>query len=327
MMDKYTVTLRGEPFTLYRDQIEFDSPNYFTSIFLGDFAESQTRSVELSRSPNLFRIIVNYLSGYTILPLTATVIPTDMTFDMARTNLLRDAEFFGLRGLVALLHAPGASSNSPQTVQSLAVAYQSLALGHQVVQFGDLLRGNLPPGVLCDNRGVGSLQSEKWYPIPIKASGMIVVDWPNPDLVVKTTLTDPLAHETLSATLTRRGLQVPMTTYHLDGTLFQAMLCTILPSAHVTVDGIDAVGMLGETYSRASASASSNVDGGKDSNIDGLTRALQRIWKAEDTKQSFVYAAEEIVFTIRPSAKSPPIEVCILAARFVSRANAASRLL
>ncbi|KZV82404.1 hypothetical protein EXIGLDRAFT_754983 [Exidia glandulosa HHB12029] len=191
MLDKYAVILRGERFTLYRDQIEFDAPNYFTSIFLGDFAESQTRSVELSRSPNLFRIIVNYLSGYTVLPLTAAVIPGDMTFDMARANLLRDAEFF----------------------------------------------------------------------------------------------------------------------------------------AHVTVDGVDAVGKLGEAYSRVTASASSNVDGGKDSDIDGLTRALHRIWKAEDTKQSFVYAAEEIVFTIRPSAKSPPIEVCILAARFVSRANAASRLL
>ncbi|KAH7100442.1 hypothetical protein BKA62DRAFT_706306 [Auriculariales sp. MPI-PUGE-AT-0066] len=30
---------RGETFTLFQDQIEFDAPNYFSMMFLGDFAE------------------------------------------------------------------------------------------------------------------------------------------------------------------------------------------------------------------------------------------------------------------------------------------------
>ncbi|KZV82664.1 hypothetical protein EXIGLDRAFT_778306 [Exidia glandulosa HHB12029] len=91
MLDKYTIILRGEPFTLYGDQIEFDGPNYFTNLFLGDFAESQTRVVELSRSPLLFRILVEYMSGYEVLPLQPASIPPTMSLEMALQNLERTA--------------------------------------------------------------------------------------------------------------------------------------------------------------------------------------------------------------------------------------------
>ncbi|KZV82397.1 hypothetical protein EXIGLDRAFT_592112, partial [Exidia glandulosa HHB12029] len=102
-LDKYTVILRGESFELYRDQIEFDAPNYFSSLFLGDFAEAQTHSVELSRNPQLFRLILEHMSGYTILPLSLDAIPPLMTLNTARENLLRDAQFYGLQGLVTIL--------------------------------------------------------------------------------------------------------------------------------------------------------------------------------------------------------------------------------
>ncbi|KZV86365.1 hypothetical protein EXIGLDRAFT_802353 [Exidia glandulosa HHB12029] len=105
-VDRYTVVIRGETFTLYRDQIEFDAPNYFTALFHGDFRESRTQRVELSRSPDLFRVIVEYMSGYTVLPLAPMMVPSTMTPETALANLLNDAEYYQLSGLVRLIRPP-----------------------------------------------------------------------------------------------------------------------------------------------------------------------------------------------------------------------------
>ncbi|KAG8677982.1 hypothetical protein FRC08_018164 [Ceratobasidium sp. 394] len=93
--------MRGEHFTLTQDQIEFDSPNYFTSCFLGDFAESRTRTVTLFRDPDLFKIIVEYLNGYQVIPLHESALPKRMSTDAALFNLLADAQFYHLDGLIA----------------------------------------------------------------------------------------------------------------------------------------------------------------------------------------------------------------------------------
>ncbi|KAG8790791.1 hypothetical protein FRC12_011016 [Ceratobasidium sp. 428] len=100
MPDKYTVEMRGEKFLLTRDQVEFDSPNYFTSCFLGEFTEAQTRTLTLSRDPELFKIILDYLSGYDVLPLHELMIPKRMNSNAALRNLLADAQFYQLDGLV-----------------------------------------------------------------------------------------------------------------------------------------------------------------------------------------------------------------------------------
>lgn len=99
-MAKYKVTLRGEQFLLTESQIEFDAPNYFTMCFLGDFHEAQTRHLELSRDPDLFRIITDYLCGYKVLPLSDRVIPLRMSPALALANLRADASFYLLDGLV-----------------------------------------------------------------------------------------------------------------------------------------------------------------------------------------------------------------------------------
>ncbi|KAH7337808.1 hypothetical protein B0J17DRAFT_664302 [Rhizoctonia solani] len=96
----YKITLRDTTFTLDRSQVEFDSPNYFTSCFLGSFTESQAREIRLSRDPALFSIIVNYLSGYTILPIQP---PSGMSEQATLENLLRDALFYGLDELASML--------------------------------------------------------------------------------------------------------------------------------------------------------------------------------------------------------------------------------
>ncbi|GAA6013133.1 hypothetical protein JCM11491_005191 [Sporobolomyces phaffii] len=93
----YTVWSRETPFRLTRSQIEFDSPNYFTSAFLsGQFAESASREIRTDKHPQLFALIVEHLSGYTILPLQPSALPSCMSVKAAHENLTRDAKYFGL---------------------------------------------------------------------------------------------------------------------------------------------------------------------------------------------------------------------------------------
>lgn len=104
---KYTVSLQGRRFTLTRSQLEFDSPNYFTAAFLGEFRESQTRYLELNRDPGLFSLICTYLCGYKILPVQDYILAAlrsthPLGFSSAATllNLRADAVFYQLDGLV-----------------------------------------------------------------------------------------------------------------------------------------------------------------------------------------------------------------------------------
>ncbi|KAB5590387.1 hypothetical protein CTheo_6188 [Ceratobasidium theobromae] len=89
----YTLVIGGTTFNLTQSQINFDRPNYFTACFLGDFHESQTRMVELYRSPEMFPLVIDYLCGYTVLPLGWS--------DTLQVKKLRaEAEFYQLEGLV-----------------------------------------------------------------------------------------------------------------------------------------------------------------------------------------------------------------------------------
>lgn len=52
----YTVTVRGEVFKLSEEQVRFDSPNYFSMAFFGDWAEGASKEITLvDRDPDLFR--------------------------------------------------------------------------------------------------------------------------------------------------------------------------------------------------------------------------------------------------------------------------------
>jgi len=149
LMDQFTVVLRGESFTLYRDQIDFDAPNYFTALFTSDFVEAQSRRVELSRSPELFRLIVNYLSGYEILPLD--VPPSlGMSQEAALRSLLVDAVFYGLDNLAARLRAKELQS----PLQRVRPELELLGLAPIKVDLDDLVAGRLSPRVVIDERGL-----------------------------------------------------------------------------------------------------------------------------------------------------------------------------
>ncbi|GAA6059545.1 hypothetical protein JCM10212_006043 [Sporobolomyces blumeae] len=128
----YTIYARSEPFHLSRSQLEFDGPNFFTSAFdltprdafvnaplerrrvedrpeprSEGFIEAATRQLVTDRDPALFRLVVEYLSGYDVVPLHAGNVPPTMTIEQARRNLLRDADYFGLEGLADALQRQG----------------------------------------------------------------------------------------------------------------------------------------------------------------------------------------------------------------------------
>jgi len=104
-VEEYVIIVRSERFVLARDQMLFDSPNYFTMLFDGPFKESSEgrREVVLYRDPFLFRIIESYLSGYQILPLPTTGLPPHMSHAAMIKNLFADAQFYQLNGLIELL--------------------------------------------------------------------------------------------------------------------------------------------------------------------------------------------------------------------------------
>ena len=101
-IEEYVIVVRGERFVLARDQILFDSPNYFTSLFDGPFKESSEggKEVVLYRDPFLFRLIESYLSGYQILPLPSTGLPYHMSQEAMVKNLFADAQYYQLNGLI-----------------------------------------------------------------------------------------------------------------------------------------------------------------------------------------------------------------------------------
>jgi hypothetical protein len=105
--EEYHVVVRGETFTLDKHQILFDSPNYFSTYFLGDFKEAAEgrRQLTLRRDPFLFKLVEAYLSGYPVLPLPPSL-PAHMSPETATKSLLCDAQFYGLDGLIKLLQSP-----------------------------------------------------------------------------------------------------------------------------------------------------------------------------------------------------------------------------
>ena len=168
-----TIHMRGEVFLLTIDQIVFDSPNYFTSCFLGDFAESETRNLQLSRDPDLFKIVLDYLSGYQVLPLDDSVIPRRMNRESALRNLRADAEFYSLDGLVAQI--PN-TQETPSLRNSLPSDY--VVLSGSDVSFEHLAKLVLPICIGC----MGCSRAHR-YRISRRASGKACLQWDVPPYV------------------------------------------------------------------------------------------------------------------------------------------------
>ncbi|KAL5520563.1 hypothetical protein ACEPAG_9787 [Sanghuangporus baumii] len=143
---KYTIFVRDEEFALRRSQMDFDAPNYFTAIFFGDFAESGQTTIYVDRNPDLFAIIVEYLSGYTIFPLPERALPRTMDSQTALRNLAEDAAFYGLSRLHAQLTMP----RQPN------IDFAWTGFSGRVVRFEDVLQGNFPESISYTTSGLCS---------------------------------------------------------------------------------------------------------------------------------------------------------------------------
>ncbi|CAG8756314.1 16585_t:CDS:1, partial [Racocetra fulgida] len=66
---------------------------------------SSNSSVTIDRDPKLFEIILRYLRGYNIFPLSSVNLPPGMSLDLFRESLLEDARFYRLDRLAQLLQA------------------------------------------------------------------------------------------------------------------------------------------------------------------------------------------------------------------------------
>jgi hypothetical protein len=105
----YDVYVQGRLFSLYEEQIRFDSPNELARHFDAPhpyFRNKPAPPMHLARDPTLFGIIVQYLSGYDILPLSEKGLPSGMSVETALKNLMKDAQKLRLNNLVKLLKKP-----------------------------------------------------------------------------------------------------------------------------------------------------------------------------------------------------------------------------
>ncbi|CAE6452144.1 unnamed protein product [Rhizoctonia solani] len=102
MSAELTIIVRGETFTLSEDQIKFEAPSLFTK-FLDDHSETPRPPMRFSRNPRLFSLILDYLCGYTILPIHDANVPHGMTRETVLKNLKADATQYELEKLVKLI--------------------------------------------------------------------------------------------------------------------------------------------------------------------------------------------------------------------------------
>jgi hypothetical protein len=148
------VKVRGHEFHLSRSQIQSDAPNIFTTHLERAQAGGEPPSpLFLDRDPDIFALIVQYLSGYDILPIPASAIPRTFTLESAKRALVRDAELLCLSGLRSVLQA----SFAPP-----AVFLRWTGLSSRVASLSDLLDSRIPLHGLFDKDDLA---------IPIHACG------------------------------------------------------------------------------------------------------------------------------------------------------------
>ncbi|KIM22408.1 hypothetical protein M408DRAFT_27712 [Serendipita vermifera MAFF 305830] len=100
--NRCTIIVSNERFDFTRDQLESDPGNYFATYFFGEFAEASqgVRELVVDKDVRLFRLIQAHLRGYEIFPLPDSAIPHYMTKEVAIKNLLTDAQYYCLGGLI-----------------------------------------------------------------------------------------------------------------------------------------------------------------------------------------------------------------------------------
>ncbi|KAF9135259.1 hypothetical protein BGW39_003939 [Mortierella sp. 14UC] len=87
----YNIYVSGEMFMLTHSALQYDSPNFFTDVFMNPHREEySTRTMYINRNPDVFKDIVKHMQGY-------YVAARD---EVHLENLVMDAHFFKLKRLV-----------------------------------------------------------------------------------------------------------------------------------------------------------------------------------------------------------------------------------
>lgn len=63
-IDTFTIVINDEKFILTEQEIKYDSPNYFTKSFFGEFSEAKTKTITLQdQDVETFRYVIIHLSS------------------------------------------------------------------------------------------------------------------------------------------------------------------------------------------------------------------------------------------------------------------------
>ncbi|RIA90214.1 hypothetical protein C1645_738021 [Glomus cerebriforme] len=68
-------------------------------------SNASVKEITIDRDPRSFEVILRYLRGYNIFPLSSVNLPPGMSLDLFRESLLEDARYYGLCRLAQLLQA------------------------------------------------------------------------------------------------------------------------------------------------------------------------------------------------------------------------------
>ncbi|KAG8741380.1 hypothetical protein FRC10_002945 [Ceratobasidium sp. 414] len=102
MPTELKVVVSGTKFVLTQDQFKVDGPNYFTDAVAAHTGRFFGPQVKVSRSPELFKLVVDFLNGYAVMPKDAPLPKGIPSRKVALKNLVAEAKFYRLNSLEAI---------------------------------------------------------------------------------------------------------------------------------------------------------------------------------------------------------------------------------
>ncbi|KAG8680831.1 hypothetical protein FRC08_016016 [Ceratobasidium sp. 394] len=102
MPQELKVVVSGTKFVLTQDQYKVDGPNYFTDAVAAHTRRFSGPQVKVSRNPELFKLVVDFLNGYAVLPKDAPLPKGIPCRKVALKNLVAEAKFYRLSSLEAI---------------------------------------------------------------------------------------------------------------------------------------------------------------------------------------------------------------------------------
>jgi hypothetical protein len=142
-----TVLIRGKEFHLSYAQIQFDAPNVFSD-FVQDVqagTDNSNGTLHLDINLDIFALIMEYMSGYTILPVPHPAIPRFMTHKTFMAGLMKDAGELRLSGLQSLLR---------NSIVPAKAFLEQCGFSQTKLTLFDVLEGRTPAGSTNDRLGL-----------------------------------------------------------------------------------------------------------------------------------------------------------------------------